>query len=310
MSKILILAEHDQTRLRGVTRNAVGAARQLGDDIHVLVAGQGARSVAEAAASLEGVTKVLLAEGEAHARPLAENLAPLLARLGADYEYVLAAASSFGKNVLPRAAALLDVGMVSEVLRIEAPDTFVRPMYAGNVLATVQSSDTIKVLSIRATAFAAVGEGGSAEIESVAPAEDSGLSRWLSTELTPSDRPELGSARVVVSGGRALGSAENFDRLMLPLAERLNAAVGASRAAVDTGYAPNDWQVGQTGTVVAPELYIAVGISGAVQHLAGMKDSGVIVAINSDPDAAIFKVSDYALVGDLFELVPQLTERL
>ena len=310
MSQILLLAEHGDNQLHAVTRQAVTAARALGGEIHVLVAGHQARPVAEAAARLEGVAKVLLADDPVYAHPLAENLAPLVARLGRDYAAVLGAASSFGKNLLPRVAALLDVAMVSDVIGIEAPDTFVRPIYAGNALETVQAGDAIKVLSVRPIAFAAAAEGAEAPIEAVAAEADAGLSRWVATELNRSDRPQLGGARVVVSGGRALGSAESFQRVLAPLADKLGAAIGATRAAVDTGYAPNDCQVGQTGTVVAPELYIAIGVSGAAQHLAGMKDSQVIVAINNDPDAPIFKVADYGLVADLFDVVPALTDKL
>ncbi|MCK8517260.1 FAD-binding protein [Methylonatrum kenyense] len=307
----LILAEHDNHSLNDVTRVAVTAAGQLGEAVHVLVAGQACRAVADQAAKIEGVDKVLLTEAAHYAEPLAENLAALLQTVVTDaYSHVLAAATTTGKNVMPRLAGLLDVAQVSDIMAVKSPDTFVRPIYAGNALATVQAGDPVKVLTVRGTAFdKAPAEGGSATIEELAPAADAGLSRFVSRELTESDRPELTAARVVVSGGRGLGSAENF-RILEALADRLGAAVGASRAAVDAGYVPNDYQVGQTGKVVAPELYIAVGISGAIQHWAGMSGSKVIVAINKDEDAPIFQVADYGLVADLFEVVPQLTEKL
>jgi len=306
----LVFAEHDNRMLNDVTRVAVTAARQIGDEVHVLVAGEDCRAVAEQAAQIEGVSQVRLAEAGHYAEPLAENLAALLQTIAADYSHILAASTTTGKNVMPRLAGLLDVAQVSDIMAVKAPDTFVRPIYAGNALATVQATDAIKVLTVRGTAFdKAPAEGGSASIEELAPAEDAGLSRFVNRELTESDRPELTAARVVVSGGRGLGSAENF-RILEALADRLGAAVGASRAAVDAGYVPNDYQVGQTGKVVAPELYIAVGISGAIQHWAGMSGSRVIVAINKDEDAPIFQVADYGLVADLFEVVPELTEKL
>ncbi|MFZ5556037.1 MAG: electron transfer flavoprotein subunit alpha/FixB family protein [Pseudomonadota bacterium] len=306
----LVLAEHDNVALKSATLHAVTAATQLSSEVHLLVAGGGCRSVAEAAAKIAGVAKVLLADADAVKDELAENLAPLLVKLAPNYTHLLAPATAFGKNVMPRVAALLDVAQVSDTIAIKSPDTFVRPIYAGNALATVQSADAIKVLTVRTTAFdAAAAEGGSAAVETIDAPADAGVSKVVGRELTRSARPELTSARVVVSGGRGLGSAENF-KLLEQLADRLNAAIGASRAAVDSGYVPNDYQVGQTGKVVAPDLYIAVGISGAIQHLAGMKDSRVIVAINKDEEAPIFQVADYGLVGDLFKLVPELTAAL
>ena len=309
---ILILADHSNAALAPATLNTVTAAQKIGGDIHVLVAGSGAAAAAQAAAAIPGVAKVLVADAAHLAAPVAENITavalPLIKSGG--YAHVLAPATGFGKSVAPRIAALLDVAQVSEIIAVESPDTFVRPIYAGSAFATVRSADPIKVITVRATAFdAAPAGGGSAAVESVAVAADSGLARVAGQEISKSDRPELTSARVVVSGGRALGSAENF-RLIDALAAKLNAAVGASRAAVDAGYVPNDYQVGQTGKIVAPDLYIAVGISGAIQHLAGMKDSKVIVAINKDPEAPIFQVADYGLVGDLFEAVPALTAEL
>jgi len=309
---ILILADHSNAALAPATLNTVTAAQKIGGDIHVLVAGSGAAAAAQAAAAIPGVAKVLVADAAHLAAPVAENIAAValpLIRSGG-YAHVLAPATGFGKSVAPRIAALLDVAQVSEIIAVESPDTFVRPIYAGSAFATVRSADTVKVITVRATAFdAAPAGGGSAAVESVAVAADTGLARVAGQEISKSDRPELTSARVVVSGGRALGSAENF-RLIDALAAKLNAAVGASRAAVDAGYVPNDYQVGQTGKIVAPDLYIAVGISGAIQHLAGMKDSKVIVAINKDPEAPIFQVADYGLVGDLFEAVPALTAEL
>ncbi len=307
----LVLAEHDNASLKSATLHAITAAAKLGGDVHVLVAGHNARAVADAAAAVAGVAKVLYADAPYLAQPTAENVtAQALAALkGGDYRNVVAAATGFGKNVLPRIAAKLDVAQVSEVTAIESADTFVRPIYAGNAFATVQSSDPVKVLTIRATAFDAAGSGGSGAVEALAPAPDSGASRVTGQELTQSARPELTGARIVVSGGRGLGSGENF-RLLEALADKLNAALGASRAAVDAGYVPNDYQVGQTGKIVAPDLYIAVGISGAIQHLAGMKDSKVIVAINKDPEAPIFQIADYGLVGDLFQIIPDLTAKL
>ena len=307
---ILVIAEHDNAVLAAATLNTVTAARAIGGDIHVLVAGSGCAAVAESAAKIAGVAKVLVADDAAHAHLLAENIAPLIAGLARNYSHVLAPASTNGKNYLPRVAALLDVDQISEIVAVESADTFKRPIYAGNAIATVQSSAPIKVISVRATAFdAAAGEGGSASIEALAGAGEAGNSRFVGEELAKSDRPELTSARVVVSGGRGLQSGENF-QLLYALADKLGAAVGASRAAVDAGFAPNDMQVGQTGKIVAPDLYIAVGISGAIQHLAGMKDSKVIVAINKDAEAPIFQVADYGLVADLFEVLPELERTL
>ena len=307
---ILVIAEHDQRTLKAATLHAIAAAGKLGGDIHVLVAGHEARGAADAAAAVAGVSSVLLAEAPYLAAPTAENLAATaLSLLPGGYTHVVAAATGFGKNVMPRIAAKLDVAQVSEVIGIDAPDTFVRPIYAGNAFATVQSKDAVKVLTIRTTAFDAAGAGGTAAVSLVPAAPATGLSKVVGQELTKSERPELAGARVVISGGRGLGSGENF-KLLEALADKLNAAIGASRAAVDAGYVPNDYQVGQTGKIVAPDLYIAIGISGAIQHLAGMKDSKVIVAINKDPDAPIFQIADYGLVGDLFELVPQLTAEL
>jgi len=308
----LIVADHDRDSLHAATLNTVAAAGGLGADIHVLVAGSGARGAADAAARVAGVSRVLLADAPHLASPTAENVAATavaVAKAGG-YTHVLAPANGFGKNVMPRIAALLDVAQVSDVVAIESADTFVRPIYAGSVLATVKSSDAVKVVTVRATAFeAAAGEGGSAAVEAVAAAPEFTASKVTGQELSKSERPELTSARAVVSGGRGLGSAENF-KLLEALAAKLNAAIGASRAAVDAGYVPNDYQVGQTGKIVAPDLYIAVGISGAIQHLAGMKDSKVIVAINKDPEAPIFQIADYGLVGDLFQIVPALTAAL
>ncbi|AJE22192.1 electron transfer flavoprotein subunit alpha/FixB family protein [Azotobacter chroococcum] len=307
---ILVIAEHDNAVLAAATLNTVTAAQAIGGDIHVLVAGSGCSTVAESAAKIAGVAKVLVADDAAHAHLLAENVAPLIAGLAKNYSHVLAPASTNGKNYLPRVAALLDVDQISEIVAVESADTFKRPIYAGNAIATVQSSAPIKVISVRATAFdAAAGEGGSASIEALAGAGEAGNSSFVGEELAKSDRPELTSARVVVSGGRGLQSGENF-QLLYALADKLGAAVGASRAAVDAGFAPNDMQVGQTGKIVAPDLYIAVGISGAIQHLAGMKDSKVIVAINKDAEAPIFQVADYGLVADLFEVVPELEKQL
>lgn len=308
---ILVIAEHDNSQIKSGTLNTVTAAQKLGSDVHLLVAGAGCAAAADAAKQIAGVSKVLLADAAALAHPLAENLTPLVVDLAKQYSHVLAPATTFGKNLLPRVAALLDVAQISEITAVESADTFVRPVYAGNVMATVQSSDAIKVITVRTTAFeAAAVSGGAAAVEAVSGAADAGLSSFVSQELTVSDRPELAAAKIVVSGGRALGSAEQFKAVIEPLADKLGAAVGASRAAVDAGYAPNDYQVGQTGKVVAPQLYVAVGISGAIQHLAGMKDSKVIVAINKDPEAPIFQVADYGLVADLFEAVPQLVAAL
>jgi electron transfer flavoprotein alpha subunit len=310
--KVLVLAEHQNGVLKEATLSTITAAGQLGV-VHLLVAGIGpdAETAARAAAEVGGVGKVLLAEDQAYSHMLAENLAPLLAGLMADHDVLLCNATSSGKNVAPRVAALLDVMQVSDILSVEGPDTFTRPTYAGNVIATVRSTDAKKVITVRSTAFGkAARDGGSAPVEWVAATGEAGISSFVRSDQTKSERPELTSARVVVSGGRALASSEQFHGLIGPLADKLHAAVGASRAAVDAGYAPNDYQVGQTGKIVAPEVYVAVGISGAIQHLAGMKDSKVIVAINKDPDAPIFQVADIGLVGDLFTIVPELTERL
>ncbi|WP_226646356.1 electron transfer flavoprotein subunit alpha/FixB family protein [Microbulbifer variabilis] len=307
---ILVIAEHDNAELKGATLNTIAAVKAIGGDIAVLVAGAGCSAVADAAAKADGVSKVLLADNAAYEHQLAENVAKLVADLGKDYSHILAPATTTGKNMLPRAAALLDVQPISDIISVESADTFKRPIYAGNVIATVQSSDAIKVISVRTTAFDAVAaEGGSAAVESVDIADDAGVSSFVGEELAKSDRPELTAASVVVSGGRGMQNGENFE-MLYKLADKLGAAVGASRAAVDAGFVPNDMQVGQTGKIVAPDLYIAVGISGAIQHLAGMKDSKVIVAINKDEEAPIFSVADYGLVADLFEAVPELEAKL
>ena len=305
----LVIADHDTGHLRGGTANAITAAAKMGGDVHVLVAGSGARGAAEEAAKLKGVAKVLHVDAAHYDGGLAENFTALVMTVAKNYSHLVASASAFGKSLMPRVAALLDVAQVSEISAVDSPDTFVRPIYAGNAFATVQSADPIKVVTVRATGFEAAGAGGNAPIESLAPAPDKQQSKVLSQELTRSARPELGGARRIVSGGRGLASGENF-RIVEALADKLGAAIGASRAAVDSGYCPNDYQVGQTGKIVAPELYIAIGISGAIQHLAGMKDSKVIVAINKDPEAPIFQVADYGLVGDLFQLVPELTQKI
>lgn len=303
---ILVIAEHDNASINGATLNTVSAAKAIGGDIAVLVAGEGCGAAAEAAAKIDGVSKVLVADNAAYGHQLAENVALLVAELGKDYGYILAPATTNGKNTLPRAAALLDVAQISEIISVESADTFKRPIYAGNVIATVQSSDAIKVITVRATAFdAAAAEGGSAAVETVASAHDAGKSSFEKEELAKSDRPDLTAADIVVSGGRGMQNGDNFS-MLYSLADKLGAAVGASRAAVDAGFVPNDMQVGQTGKIVAPGLYIAVGISGAIQHLAGMKDSKVIVAINKDEDAPIFQVADYGLVADLFDALPEL----
>ena len=302
---ILLLADHDNAHLSDQTAKALTAAGKIGSDVHVLVAGAGAKAAAEQAAKLSGVTKVLVAEDATLANNLAEPLAALIVSLAGSYEAIVSAATSVGKNVLPRVAALLDVAQVSEIIEVVSADTFKRPIYAGNAIQTVQSTDAKKVITVRTASFAAAAEGGSASIESVAAVADPGLSTHVKDALSSSDRPELTSAKIIISGGRALGSSEKFQEVILPVADKLGAAVGASRAAVDAGYAPNDWQVGQTGKVVAPQLYIACGISGAIQHLAGMKDSKVIVAINKDEEAPIFQVADYGLVADLFETLPE-----
>jgi len=307
---VLVLAEHDQQSVKKATLSTVAAAKKIGGDIHVLVAGHNAGAAAKAAAQIAGVAKVLHADAPHLGEFLAENVAALVVSLAKGYTHVLAPATSTGKDVMPRAAALLDVQQVSEIVAVESADTFVRPIYAGNALATVKSSDAIKMITVRTTGFDAVAAtGGAAPVESVAAPADTGLSAFVGREVQKSERPELTSARIVVSGGRGMGSGENF-KLLEPLADQLNAAMGASRAAVDAGFVPNDWQVGQTGKIVAPELYIAVGISGAIQHLAGMKDSRVIVAINKDEEAPIFQVADYGIVGDLFQVVPQVIEEL
>jgi len=307
---VLVLAEHDQQSVKKATLNTVAAAKKIGGDIHVLVAGHNAGGAAKAAAQIAGVAKVLHADAAHLGEFLAENVASLVVALAKGYTHILAPATSNGKDVMPRAAALLDVQQISEIVAVESADTFVRPIYAGNALATVKSSDAIKVITVRTTGFDAVAAtGGNAAVESVTAPADSGLSAFVGREVQKTERPELTSARIVVSGGRGLGSAENF-KLLEPLADKLNAAMGASRAAVDAGFVPNDWQVGQTGKIVAPDLYVAVGISGAIQHLAGMKDSRVIVAINKDEEAPIFQVADYGIVGDLFQVVPQLIDEL
>lgn len=307
---ILVIAEHDNTELKGATLNTVAAATQLDSDIHVLVAGEDVSAVAEAAAKITGVTKVLVADGAVLAHGLAENIATQVLAVANAYSHIVFSATAAGKNVAPRVAAKLDVAQISDVLSVESANTFTRPIYAGNAIATVQCEDAKLVLTIRPTTFdAAAATGGSAAIENIEVVTDSGASTFVSRDLAQSDRPDLADATVVVAGGRGLGSKENF-AMIDALADKLGAAVGASRAAVDAGYAPNDWQVGQTGKVVAPELYIAVGISGAIQHLAGMKDAKVIVAINKDPDAPIFGVADYGLVGDLFDVLPELTQAL
>jgi electron transfer flavoprotein alpha subunit len=308
---VLVLAEHDNSILKDATLAAVTAAVALGGGVHLLVAGKGAASVAEAGAKVAGVDKVLLADDAVYEHPLAENIAPLVVGLMAGYDAFVAPATTRGKNVAPRVAAALDVAQISEILSVESADTFTRPIYAGNAIATVKSSDAKKVITVRGTAFAkAATSGGSASVENVAALADSGLSKFEGADLTTSARPELTAAKIIVSGGRALGSSEKFHEYIDPLADKLGAAVGASRAAVDAGYAPNDYQVGQTGKIVAPELYVAIGISGAIQHLAGMKDSKIIVAINKDEEAPIFQVADLGLVGDLFTLVPELTSKL
>lgn len=307
---ILIVAEHDHASLSDQTAKAVSAASKIGGDVHVLVAGKNAKAAADAAAKLEGVSKVLHAEGDEYANRLAEPLAALVVSLAGSYDTLMAPATTSGKNVMPRVAALLDVMQISDIIEVIAADTFKRPIYAGNALQTVKSTDAKRVITVRTASFSAAGEGGSASVESVSSAGDPGLSSFVKDAIAASDRPELTSARIIISGGRALGSSEKFQEVILPVADKLGAAVGASRAAVDAGYAPNDWQVGQTGKVVAPDLYIACGISGAIQHLAGMKDSKVIVAINKDEEAPIFQVADYGLVADLFEALPELEKAL
>jgi electron transfer flavoprotein alpha subunit len=306
----LLLAEHDNSALNEQTAKALSAATAMGGEVHVLVAGQGAQAVADAAAKLDGVSKVLLADGEAYAHQLAEPVADLVVKLAGSYDAIVAPSTTNGKNIMPRVAALLDVMQVSDVIAVEGADTFTRPIYAGNAVQTVKSNDAKKVVTVRTASFQAAGEGGSASVETVEAAGDPGLSTFVGEEVAASERPELAGAKIIVSGGRALGSKEKFEEVILPFADKIGAAVGASRAAVDAGYAPNDWQVGQTGKVVAPDLYIAVGISGAIQHLAGMKDSRVIVAINKDEDAPIFQIADYSLVGDLFAILPEMQGKL
>jgi electron transfer flavoprotein alpha subunit len=307
---ILLLAEHDNSTVSDQTAKALTAALQIGSDVHVLVAGKGAKAAADDAAKLAGVTKVLLADSDDLANQLAESLGALIVSIAGGYDTIIAAATSTGKNVMPRVAALLDVMQISEITDVISADTFKRPIYAGNAIQTVQSTDATKVITVRTASFASAATGGSAPVEAVSAAGNPGLSTFVQDALSSSDRPELTSAKIIISGGRALGSSEKFREVILPVADKLGAAVGASRAAVDAGYAPNDWQVGQTGKVVAPDLYIAVGISGAIQHLAGMKDSKIIVAINKDEEAPIFQVADYGLVADLFEALPELEKAL
>ena len=308
---ILVLAEHDNKALNGATLNVVAAAQKIGGDITILVAGSGAQAVADAAAKVAGVSKVLLADNAVYANQLAENVAALVADLGKGYSHILAAATTNGKNILPRVAALLDVSMITDIIAVEGPKTFKRPIYAGNAIATVESSEAIVVATVRGTAFDPVAaEGGSAAVEAVAEVKDAGISKFINEEIVKTERPELAGARIVVSGGRGVASGENYHKVLDPLADKLGAAQGASRAAVDAGFVPNDMQVGQTGKIVAPDLYIAVGISGAIQHLAGMKDSKVIVAINKDEEAPINAVADYWLVGDLNTVVPELVSKL
>jgi electron transfer flavoprotein alpha subunit len=306
----LLIAEHDNKVLKDATNKALTAAAALGGEVHVLVAGQGSRPVAEAAAKLKGVSKVLLAENPAYEHMLAEPVASLIVSLAGPYEAIVAPATTNGKNFMPRVAALLDVMQISDIVKVIAPDTFERLIYAGNAVQTVKSKDAKKVITVRTSTFQATGDGGSAAVDAAGAAADPGISSFVGEELSKSDRPELTSAKIIISGGRAMQSRENFTKYIEPVADKLGAAVGASRAAVDAGYAPNDWQVGQTGKVVAPELYIAVGISGAIQHLAGMKDSKTIVAINKDEEAPIFQVADYGLVADLYKALPELAEEL
>ncbi len=306
----LLLAEHDNKSLKDATSKALTAAKAVGADVHILVAGHQCKAAADAAAKLDGVKKVLLADATAYEHMLAEPTAALIVALAQPYETIVAPATTSGKNIMPRVAALLDVMQISEVTKVVAPDTFERPIYAGNAIQTVRSGDPKKVITVRTAAFQATGEGGSAPVEPAAAAADPGISGFVGEELSKSERPELTSAKIIISGGRAMQSRENFTKYIEPVADRLGAAVGASRAAVDAGYAPNDWQVGQTGKVVAPDLYIAVGISGAIQHLAGMKDSKVIVAINKDEEAPIFQVADYGLVADLYQALPELAKEL
>ncbi|WP_331372064.1 electron transfer flavoprotein subunit alpha/FixB family protein [Sinorhizobium chiapasense] len=307
---ILLLADHDTTHLSDQTAKALTAATKIGGDVHVLVAGSNVKGIAEQAAKLTGVSKVLVADDASLANNLAEPLAATIVALAGSYDTLIAAATSVGKNVMPRVAALLDVAQVSEIIEVVSSDTFKRPIYAGNAIQTVQTSEPKKVITVRTASFASAPDGGAASVETVAAAANPGVSSFVADALSSSDRPELTSAKIIISGGRALGSSEKFKEVILPVADKLGAAVGASRAAVDAGYAPNDWQVGQTGKVVAPDLYIACGISGAIQHLAGMKDSKVIVAINKDEEAPIFQVADYGLVADLFDVLPELEKAL
>jgi electron transfer flavoprotein alpha subunit len=307
----LVIAEHDAQSIKAATLNTIAAAQKIGGDIHVLVAGHNAQAAADAAAKIAGVSKVLLADAPQLEAGLAENVEATVLNIAKNYSHILAPAAAYGKNIAPRIAAKLDVAQISDITAVDAPDTFERPIYAGNAIATVQSQDPIKVITVRSTGFDAVAaEGGNAAVEKIEAAADSGISQFVSREVTKLDRPELTSAKIIVSGGRGLGNGENYTKVLEPLADKLNAALGASRAAVDAGFVPNDYQVGQTGKIVAPQLYVAVGISGAIQHLAGMKDSKVIVAINKDPEAPIFSVADYGLVGDLFTVVPELVSEL
>ncbi|TWG79315.1 electron transfer flavoprotein alpha subunit apoprotein [Cupriavidus gilardii J11] len=307
----LVIAEHDNQSIKAATLNTVTAAAQCGGDVHVLVAGANAQAAADAAAKIAGVSKVLLADAPHFAEGLAENVAEQVLAIASDYSHILAPATAYGKNILPRVAAKLDVAQLSDITKVDGPDTFERPIYAGNAIATVKSADKVKVITVRGTAFdAAAAEGGSASVDKIPAVADAGISQFVSREVTKSDRPELTAAKIIVSGGRGVGSGENYTKVLTPLADKLGAALGASRAAVDAGFVPNDYQVGQTGKIVAPQLYIAVGISGAIQHLAGMKDSKVIVAINKDAEAPIFSVADYGLVGDLNTVVPELVAAL
>jgi electron transfer flavoprotein alpha subunit len=306
----LLVAEHDNKTLKDATNKTLTAAKALGGEVHVLIAGKNCKAAAEVAAKLNGVTKVLLADATLYEHAVAEPLAALIVSLAGSYDAIIAPATTNGKNVMPRVAALLDVMQISEIIKVIAPDTFERPIYAGNAIQTVKSTDAKKVITVRTSTFQATGEGGSASVENATAAADPGLSIFVGEELSKSDRPELTSAKIIISGGRAMQSRENFTKYIEPVADKLGAAMGASRAAVDAGYAPNDWQVGQTGKVVAPDLYIAVGISGAIQHLAGMKDSKVIVAINKDEEAPIFQVADYGLVADLYQALPELAAEL
>ena len=310
LANVLVVAEHDNQSLKGATLNTVSAAAACGADIHVLVAGHNAAAVAQQAAQIAGVSKVLHADGESLAHGLAENVAAQVLAIAGNYSHILFPATASGKNIAPRVAAKLDVAQISDITKVVAADTFEHPIYAGNAIATVQSTDATKVITVRTTGFDAAGQGGSAAVETVAAAADSGKSRFVGSEIAKNDRPELTAAKIIVSGGRALGSAEKFNEVITPLADKLGAAIGASRAAVDAGYAPNDLQVGQTGKIVAPQLYVACGISGAIQHLAGMKDSKVIVAINKDAEAPIFSVADYGLEADLFAAVPEMAGKL